>query len=182
MIVDETDLPGVLVIHPDVHGDERGFFKETFNAARYAREAGIELAFVQDNVSRSKRGTIRGIHFQEPNPQGKLVWCAAGAVWDVAVDLRRGSPTFGQWAAVELTAEAHTQFWVPPGFGHGFCVLSDVADFAYKCTALYSPADERTVRWDDPDLAIAWPVADPLVSDRDRNAPLLAAAEVLSSY
>jgi dTDP-4-dehydrorhamnose 3,5-epimerase len=177
----QTDIPGVLILEPKVFGDSRGFFLETYNAQRYA-EAGVPGPFVQDNLSRSVRGTLRGLHFQEPNAQGKLVSCTAGAVWDVAVDVRKGSPTFGKWVGVELTADNKRQFWVPPGFAHGFCVLSESADFSYKCTALYSPKDEGSVRWDDPALAIPWPVQAPLLSAKDAAAPLLAEAPKLPQY
>src|SRR5262249_17049762 len=138
MKVTETSLPGVLLIEPKVFGDARGFFLETFQAARYA-EAGIHLPFVQDNLSRSNKAPLRGLHFQEPTPQGKLVQVLAGAVWDVAVDVRSGSPTFGKWVGVELSADNRRQLWVPPGFAHGFCVLSESADFLYKCTDFYAP-------------------------------------------
>jgi dTDP-4-dehydrorhamnose 3,5-epimerase len=181
MRVVATDLPGVLLIEPRVHGDDRGFFLETFHAERYA-EAGIVGPFVQDNWSRSVRGTLRGMHFQEPQPQGKLVQVAAGAVFDVAADVRRGSPTFGRWVGFELSAENKRQLWVPAGFAHGFVVLSDVADFLYKCTALYKPEAERSVVWNDPDLAIAWPIAEPLLSPKDAAAPRLADAPALPSY
>lgn len=179
MKVIETKLPGVLIIEPKVFGDVRGFFKETFHAGRYA-EAGIPgegLRFVQDNHSRSGRGVLRGLHFQLEYPQGKLVSVSSGAVFDVAADVRPGSPTFGQWVGVELSAENHRQLWVPPGYAHGFCVLSESADFQYKCTDLYHPEDESGVVWNDPDLAIDWPVSEPLVSEKDRKLPQLAAAE-----
>ena len=181
MKVTELSLPGVLLIEPKVFGDARGFFYETFNAARYA-EAGIHLPFVQDNLSRSKKGTLRGLHFQEPHAQGKLVQVLAGAVWDVAVDVRRGSPSFGRWVGVELSAENRRQLWVPPGFAHGFCVLSDTADFLYKCTALYAPHTDRGVLWNDPDLGISWPVQEPLLSPKDAVLPRLKDASVLPAY
>jgi dTDP-4-dehydrorhamnose 3,5-epimerase len=177
----ETAIPGVIVFEPRVFGDARGFFLETFHAARYA-EAGLSLPFVQDNWSRSARGILRGLHFQEPNPQGKLVSVVSGAVWDVAVDIRRGSPTFGRHVGVELSADNKRQLWVPPGFAHGFCVLSDVADFVYKCTALYAPEHDRGIRWNDPDLAIPWPLEAPLLSAKDASAPLLRDATVLPAY
>ena len=179
--VEETALPGVLVLRPTVHGDSRGWFKETFNAERYA-SAGIDAPFVQDNVSRSTQGTLRGLHLQEPHAQGKLVWAARGVVWDVAVDVRVGSPHFGRWVGVELDAEAHTQLWVPPGFAHGFCVVSDVAEFTYKCTDTYRPECERAIRWDDPAIGIDWPVSQPILSTRDQTAPLLADADPLPTY
>ena len=181
MQVVDTGLPGVVLIEPRVHGDSRGFFLETFHVDRYAA-AGVAGPFVQDNWSRSVRGTLRGLHFQEPQAQGKLVQVVAGAVYDVAVDVRRGSPTFGRWVGYELSAENKRQLWVPPGFAHGFVVLSDVADFFYKCTALYRPEAERAVIWNDPDLAIAWPIAEPLLSTKDAAAPRLADAPVLPSY
>jgi dTDP-4-dehydrorhamnose 3,5-epimerase len=172
MKVTSTRIPEVRVIEPRVFRDERGFFFESWNRARYA-ELGIGPDFVQDNLSHSTRGVLRGLHFQNPSPQGKLVSVVEGAVWDVAVDVRRGSATFGQWVGVELTSENHRQLYVPEGFAHGFVVTSDVALFTYKCTRAYSPADERSVRWDDPDLDIRWPVADTMVSAKDAAAPLL---------
>ena len=181
MKVVQTAIPGVVILEPKVFGDSRGFFLETYNAQRYA-EAGVPGPFVQDNLSRSVKGTLRGLHFQQPNPQGKLVQCLAGAVWDVAVDVRQGSPTFGRWVGVELTADNRRQLWVPPGFAHGFCVLTDSADFQYKCTALYAPGAEGSVRWNDPQLGIAWPVPQPLLSAKDAAAPLLADAPVLPTY
>ncbi|RYZ15138.1 MAG: dTDP-4-dehydrorhamnose 3,5-epimerase [Myxococcaceae bacterium] len=178
MKVTPLAIPDVLLIEPKVFGDDRGFFLESFHAKRYA-DVGVVGPFVQDNLSRSVKGTLRGLHFQEPNPQGKLVQCLAGAVWDVAVDIRKGSPTFGRWVAAELTGENKRQLWVPTGFAHGFCVLSDSADFFYKCTALYSPETERSILWNDPELAIPWPVAAPLLSPKDLKAPLLKDAPVL---
>jgi dTDP-4-dehydrorhamnose 3,5-epimerase len=177
----ETELPGVLLLEPARFGDERGFFMELFHARRYA-EAGIPGPFVQDNFSRSGRGTLRGLHFQEPNAQGKLVQVLAGAVYDVAVDVRRGSPTFGRWVGVELSADNRRQFWVPPGFAHGFCVLSERADFFYKCTDFYSPTSERSIAWNDPELAIPWPVSTPLLSPKDAAAPHLKDAPVLPVF
>ena len=163
-----------MLIAPAVHGDARGFFAETFRADAWAA-AGIPTEFVQDNHSRSRRGTLRGIHFQTHPGQGKLVRCARGVVWDVVVDLRRGSPTFGEWEAVELDDSAHRQLWIPIGFGHGFCVLSEEADFVYKCTNYYDAATEAGIRFDDPDVGIEWPRAvELLFSDRDRDAPRLA--------
>lgn len=174
MKVTPTALPGVLLVAPVVHGDARGYFMEAFSAARYA-EAGIRGPFVQDNVARSSRGVLRGLHLQEPHSQGKLVWVAEGAVYDVAVDVRVGSPTFGQWVGAHLSAENHHQLWVPPGFAHGYVVTSETALFAYKCTDYYHPASERTIRWDDPRLAIDWPVAggEVVVSPRDAAAATL---------
>ena len=176
-----TPLPGVLLVEPRVHGDARGFFLETFHAERYAA-AGIALPFVQDNWSRSSRGTLRGLHFQEPRAQGKLVRVGRGEVYDVAVDVRRGSPTFGQWYGVLLSEENKRQLWVPPGFAHGFCVTSESADFIYKCTNVYSPAEERAIQWDDPAIGIEWPLRDVLLSKRDQAAPSLAEAPVLPAY
>ena len=181
MNVVTTDIPGVLIFEPRVFGDARGFFLETYSAARYA-EAGVPGPFVQDNLSRSVKGTLRGLHFQEPQPQGKLVQCLAGSVWDVAVDVRKGSPTFGKWVGVELSAENRRQLWVPEGFAHGFCVLSETADFFYKCTALYAPQNERSIAWDDPALGIPWPVKEPRLSPKDAAAPRLADAPVLPAY
>ncbi|WP_127477393.1 dTDP-4-dehydrorhamnose 3,5-epimerase [Sulfurivermis fontis] len=164
-----TAIPDVFVIEPQVFGDARGFFMETYHRARFSA-AGIDADFVQDNHSRSVKGTLRGLHYQIQQAQGKLVRVVQGAVFDVAVDMRRSSPTFGQWVGEILSAENKRQMWVPPGFAHGFYVLSDSADFVYKCTALYAPEHERCVRWDDATLAIAWPLVDgaaPLVSTKD---------------
>ncbi|HEY0022646.1 MAG TPA: dTDP-4-dehydrorhamnose 3,5-epimerase [Longimicrobium sp.] len=173
MIVRPTVLAGVLLIEPKVFRDQRGWFAESWSEARYA-EAGIAGPFVQDNVSCSRRGVLRGMHFQNPAPQGKLVSVPWGAVFDVAVDLRRGSLTFGQWLGVELSSENGRQLWVPMGFAHGFVVTSDTALFSYKCTAPYTPEAERTLRWDDPDVGIRWPVAaPPLLAPKDAAAPRL---------
>jgi dTDP-4-dehydrorhamnose 3,5-epimerase len=169
----QTDLPGVLVIEPDVHQDPRGFFLETYHAAKY-RDGGIEARFVQDNHSRSIRGTLRGLHLQSGRPQGKLIRVVEGEIYDVAVDVRRRSPTFGRWVAVTLSAENFKQCYVPPGFAHGFCVLSQDAQVEYKCTDLYEPASEIGIAWNDPTLSIRWPIAQPLLSDRDRRNPTLA--------
>lgn len=168
-----TNLPDVLVVESQVFGDDRGHFKETYHAGRFA-EVGISLPFVQDNHSRSIRGTLRGLHYQRPHAQGKLVRVVHGVIWDVAVDIRRDSPTFRQWTAVELSDANNLQLWVPPGFAHGFCVLSETADVIYKCTALYSPADEHTIAWNDPELGIPWPVTAPTLSARDAGAERLA--------
>jgi dTDP-4-dehydrorhamnose 3,5-epimerase len=177
MKVTPTDLPDVLLIEPKVHGDHRGWFMESWQAARY-REAGIADAFVQDNQSYSARGTLRGLHIQHPHGQGKLVQVIQGEVFDVAVDVRRGSPHFGHWAGAHLTAKNKHQLWVPKGFVHGFLVLSDTALFSYKCTDLYHPETEVSVRWDDPDIGIDWPLERllgeaPKLSDKDRDAPCL---------
>ncbi|MFY2557692.1 dTDP-4-dehydrorhamnose 3,5-epimerase [Corallococcus terminator] len=180
MKVTPLEIPELLLVEPKVFGDDRGFFMELFHAKRYA-DAGIPGPFVQDNYSRSARGTLRGLHFQEPQGQGKLVQVFVGSVYDVAVDVRRGSPTFGQWVALELSAENRRQLWIPPGFAHGFCVTSDTADFHYKCTTLYAPETERCVAWDDPDLAIPWPVSEPVMSPKDLRAPRLKDAPVLPS-
>jgi dTDP-4-dehydrorhamnose 3,5-epimerase len=179
--VTEVEIPGLLLVEPTVHGDSRGFFFESFQAERYAA-AGIAGPFVQDNVSRSVKRTLRGLHFQEPGAQGKLVQVLRGSVWDVAVDVRKGSPHFGRWFGVELNGETHRQLWIPPGFAHGFCVLSDSADFFYKCTSLYAPEAECAVRWDDPALGIRWPVDAPCLSAKDAAAPLLADAPLLPAY
>jgi dTDP-4-dehydrorhamnose 3,5-epimerase len=171
--VQKTALPGVLVVEPAVFGDRRGFFMETWSSAPYA-EIGIGLPFVQDNVSRSPEGVVRGLHLQCPHEQGKLVQVLEGVVFDVAVDVRVGSPNFGQWVGVELSADNKRQFWVPPGFAHGFCVTSEHALFSYKCTDIYSPENEVGVAWNDPDLGIEWPISDPVLSDKDAAAPTLA--------
>ena len=170
-----TRLEGPVLLAPPVHGDERGFFQETYREDVWeAHGVRPTHPFVQDNHSRSRRGTVRGIHFQTHPGQGKLVRCARGKVWDVVVDLRRGSPTFGEWEAVELDDLTGAQLWIPVGFGHGFCVLSDVADFVYKCTAYYDPATEAGIRFDDPDVGIVWPDVEMLLSERDRVAPRLS--------
>jgi dTDP-4-dehydrorhamnose 3,5-epimerase len=168
-----TSLDGVLLLEPAVHGDDRGFFVETFRANVWG-ELGIDVEFVQDNHSRSRRGTLRGMHFQTEPGQGKLVRCPRGAIFDVAVDLRRGSPTYGRWEGHVLDDDRHRQLWVPVGFAHGFQVLSEVADVAYKLTSLYDPATEAGIAYDDPDVGIAWPDLELLVSERDRSAPRLA--------
>jgi dTDP-4-dehydrorhamnose 3,5-epimerase len=168
-----TDLPGVIVVEPVVHRDSRGFFLETYHARRY-REAGIPATFVQDNHSRSMRGTVRGLHFQVRRPQGKLVRALFGEMYDVAVDVRRGSPTFGRWVGAHLTAENFRQIYVPPGFAHGFCILSEVGEVEYKCTELYDPEDELGIAWNDPQVGVQWPVAEPLLSAKDKAAPRLA--------
>jgi dTDP-4-dehydrorhamnose 3,5-epimerase len=168
-----SDLPGVIVVEPDVHQDNRGYFLETFHAEKYVG-AGIVGPFVQDNESRSALGTLRGLHLQGRRPQGKLVRVIDGEIWDVAVDVRRGSPTFGRWSAVTLSAENFKQCWVPPGFAHGFCVMSAVARVEYKCTDLYDPGGEIGILWNDPALGIAWPIENPILSDRDRRQATLA--------
>ena len=173
MRVIRTTLKDCVIIEPKVFGDERGFFLETFQTERYV-DAGINLPFVQDNHSRSSKGVLRGLHFQKTKPQGKLVRVVRGEVYDVAVDIRQGSPTYGQWESVILSEENKTQFWVPPGFAHGFVVLSETADFEYKCTDYYDPSDEGSLLWNDPDLNIPWPIDNPKLSEKDANAPLLA--------
>lgn len=174
----ETGLPGVLLLEPKVFGDQRGFFLETFQAERYAG-IGITAPFVQDNWSRSTRGTLRGLHFQDPHAQGKLVQVVRGSVYDVAVDVRRGSPTFGRWVGHELSEENKRQLWVPAGFAHGFVVTSADCDFLYKCTDYYRPEAERAIAWNDPALAIPWPFTEPILSAKDADAPLLADAPTL---
>ncbi len=179
MRVTRTALPGVLIIEPQVFGDERGFFLESFNQREFDAAVGEHVEFVQDNHSRSQRGVLRGLHYQlPPHAQGKLVRVVSGCVFDVAVDMRRSSATFGRWAGTELDATEHRQLWIPAGFAHGFLVLSESADFLYKTTDYYAPAAERAVRWDDPRLAIAWPHAGvPMrLSDKDRAAPAFAQA------
>ena len=167
MIVTEGPIAGAKVIEPKVFGDARGFFLETFQADRYA-EYGVDLPFVQDNHSRSQKGVLRGLHFQKTKPQGKLVRVVRGEVFDVAVDIRPDSPSFGQWQGVILSEDSMRQFWVPPGLAHGFVVLSESADFEYKCTDYYDPSDEGCLIWDDPTVAIDWPVQNPLLSEKDR--------------
>ena len=174
MKVIETALPGVLILEPKVHGDERGFFLESFQRERYA-EAGISHTFVQDNHSRSGQGVLRGLHAQRRFPQGKLVRVARGEVFDVAVDIDPGSPLFGRWVGVTLSDQNHRQFWVPPGYAHGFVVLSQVADFEYKCTDYYHPDDEIGLLWNDPDVDIDWPITDPVLSEKDAALPTLRA-------
>lgn len=179
MNIIHTDIPDVLIIEPKVFGDSRGFFFESFNARDFAAEAGFDAHFVQDNHSRSQHGVLRGLHYQIDNPQGKLVRVVQGEVLDVAVDIRRSSPTFGKWVATRLSAEDHRQFWIPPGFAHGFVVLSESADFLYKTTDYYNPAAERCIRWDDPQLAIDWQLeSEPLLSAKDQSGVLLQDAEL----
>lgn len=179
MEVITTEIPGVLVFKPKVFGDERGFFMESFNRRTWLDATGVDCDFVQDNHSRSRRGVLRGLHYQIRQPQGKLVRVIAGEVFDVAVDVRRSSPTFGKWTGVRLSAENKLQFWVPPGFAHGFMVLSEEADFLYKATDFYAPEHERTIIWNDPVLDISWPAGiTPELSPKDSEAPLLRDAEV----
>ena len=176
MEIEQTGFEGLLLIAPKVFADDRGFFLETFNAERY-RASGMTDSFVQDNWSRSAKGTLRGLHFQNPNAQGKLIWCARGSVWDVVVDLRSGSPTRFKWYGAELSEANKKQLWIPKGFAHGFCVTSDSADFVYKCTEKYTPAHEHSIRWNDPALGIKWPVNEPTLSKKDAAAGSLAELE-----
>jgi dTDP-4-dehydrorhamnose 3,5-epimerase len=168
-----TELPGVLIVEPDVHRDPRGFFVETYHQRKYS-ELGIPGPLVQDNHSHSVRGTLRGLHAQLQRPQGKLVRAVQGEMFDVAVDIRRGSPTFGRWVGVVLSSENFRQLWIPPGFAHGFCVLSERVDVEYKCSDFYLPGDELTVLWSDPEIGIAWPIREPILSAKDAAAPRLA--------
>ncbi|OCG32046.1 dTDP-4-dehydrorhamnose 3,5-epimerase [Gilliamella sp. Choc4-2] len=168
MEVIATNIEGVKIIKPKVFGDERGFFLETFEQKRYQDMLGIELNFVQDNHSRSQKGVLRGLHFQKQNPQGKLVRVVRGEVFDVAVDIRKDSPTYGKWVGVTLTEENKTQLWIPPGLAHGFAVLSDIADFEYKCTNYYDPKSEGCLLWNDPTVNIRWPISNPLLSAKDK--------------
>ena len=168
-----TRLDGPVLVEPEVHGDARGFLVETYSADSW-RELGVAVDFVQDNHSRSRAGILRGLHFQTSPGQAKLVRCVRGRIWDVAVDLRRDSPTYGEWEGYQLDDEGHRQLFVPVGFAHGFCVLSDVADVTYKLSSLYDPATEAGIAWDDPDVAVEWPISDPELSERDRAAPRLA--------
>lgn len=169
-----TELPDVVLVTPTRHGDARGFFAETYRRSAF-REAGIDADFVQDNVARSTGPVLRGLHFQaEPRPQGKLVRATVGAIFDVAVDLRPASPTYARWVARTLSADTGAMLWIPEGFAHGYVVLSDVAEVAYKTTAEWDPGLDRGVRWNDPEIGVAWPVAEPILSDKDRRAPLLA--------
>lgn len=185
MQVTPLAIADVLLIEPKVFGDARGFFFESFNQEAFTRATGVSLPFVQDNHSRSRRGVLRGLHYQlAPKAQGKLVRVTSGAVFDVAVDIRRDSPTFGRWAGSVLSADNHHQLWIPPGLAHGFVVLTDTADFLYKTTDYYSPAHERAIRWDDPAIGIEWPlaargIAQPVLSDKDQTgARLLAEADI----
>ena len=176
MNVIATALPGVVLIQPRVFGDDRGYFFESFHAPRYAA-AGIKGSFVQDNISYSKRHVLRGLHIQNPNPQGKLVFVLEGEVFDVAVDVRAGSPAFGRWVGATLSSTTRRQIWVPEGFAHGFCVTSEVALVCYKCTDVYNPAAEMSLLWNDPEIGIAWPSEEPILSAKDAAAPPLAAID-----
>ncbi|WP_066452962.1 dTDP-4-dehydrorhamnose 3,5-epimerase [Castellaniella caeni] len=175
MNVQTTQLPGVRIIAPRVFGDARGYFLESFSARRYEEEAGITLPFVQDNVSRSTYGVLRGLHFQRSRPQGKLIQVTEGAVFDVVADIDPASATYGQYVTAELSADNHRQIWVPPGYAHGFCVISESAVFQYKCTDYYDPADEGGVAWNCPTLAIPWPIDAPVLSEKDKRHPALGA-------
>ncbi len=179
--VRKTPLDGVVLLEPKVYSDERGFFIETYRADHF-RDAGIPETFVQDNHSRSQRGVLRGLHYQEPNPQGKLVRCSRGAMFDVAVDIRAGSPQFGKWLGVELSESNRLMLWVPAGFAHGFCALTDDCDVLYKVTTFYDPAADRSILWNDPEIGIAWPVPNPRLSPKDAAAPRLKEAKVLPKY
>jgi len=181
MKVSETPLPGLRIIELDSFGDARGSFMELFQARKYL-DMGIDRPFVQDNLSRSVKDTLRGLHFQEPLPQGKLVQVLQGTVFDVAVDIRRGSPTFGRWFGLELSGENRRQLWIPPGFAHGFCVTSASADFFYKCTEYYAPEADRVLAWNDPAIGIRWPTRTPLLSKKDAAARPLSEAPVLPSF
>ena len=177
MKVIQTNIPDVKIIEPNVFGDERGFFLETFQVDRYKELVGIDQSFVQDNHSHSSKGVLRGLHFQKTKPQGKLVRVVKGEVFDVAVDVRKDSPTYGKWEGIILSEENKRQLWIPPGFAHGFVVLSDIADFEYKCTDFYDPADEGCLKWNDPDIGIHWPLTDEelmdlQLSDKDKEATL----------
>lgn len=183
MKVERTKLPEVVVIEPRVFRDPRGFFLESFNAARYREEAGIEATFVQDNHAGSVERTLRGLHAQRAFPQGKLVRAIEGEVWDVAIDIRRGSPNFGEWVAVTLSAENFRQLWIPPGFAHGYCVLGSGAQVEYKVTDFYRPEDELGILWNDPEIGIEWPIEDPLISKKDAAAkPLSEVLDLLPEY
>lgn len=172
MNFNRLEIPDVILVEPDVFGDARGFFQETYHAGKYAA-GGVVGTFIQDNLSFSRRGVLRGLHYQRRNPQGKLVMVARGEVFDVAVDLRRSSATFGRWVGRLLNDRNHHQMWIPPGFAHGFCVLSEEVEFLYKCTQLYDPADDRGVLWNDPDLGVAWPLPEPALSAKDVKQPRL---------
>ena len=172
MNIDKTNLEGVLVISSNVHSDERGFFKETYQKEIF-KEAGVDYEFVQDNHSRSSKGVLRGLHFQRNNPQGKLVRCSYGTVFDVAVDINPDSKTYGQYFGVELSDSNHLQLWIPPGYAHGFCVVSEIADFHYKCTDFYNPNEEGGLLWKDPTVNIDWPINNPIVSKKDNSNKLL---------
>ena len=172
MKIKETKLPGVLILEPDVYVDERGYFKELFQIKKYA-DFGLNLPFMQDNYSYSKHGVVRGLHFQKKHPQGKLVCCLSGSIYDVIVDFNLNSPNYGKYIGIEISDKNHRQVWIPPGYAHGFCVLSNDACFLYKCTDIYIPNDEGGILWNDPDIDIKWPLSNPLVSKKDSNLPTL---------
>ena len=174
---EKTELEGVMLCVPEVFRDVRGFFLETYHAQKYMA-GGVRAVFVQDNRSRSSKGVLRGLHYQLHKPQAKLLCCTRGEIFDVAVDIRRGSPTFGQWTGARLSEENHHQLYIPGGFAHGFCVLSDVAEIEYKCSEFYDPRDDRGVRWNDPDLKVDWPITDPVLSAKDVAQPFLKDAEL----
>ena len=181
MNVIKTDIPDVMILEPKVFGDERGFFMESFNAEAFAKATGVTTPFVQDNHSRSAKGVLRGLHYQLQQAQGKLLRVVRGTIFDVAVDIRKSSPTFGKWVGAELTADNNRQLWVPPGFAHGFVVLSESADVLYKTTDYYAPASERCISWDDPEIAIAWPEGiAPILSAKDQAGKQLRDAEVFA--
>ena len=181
MKITQTKIPDVLIIEPQIYGDERGFFLESFNARKFAQHTGVNLEFVQDNHSRSGQHVLRGLHYQIQQPQGKLVRVAIGEVLDVAVDIRQSSATFGQWVSCLLSAKNQRQFWVPPGFAHGFVVLSETADFLYKTTDYYAPEHERSLLWNDPNLAIDWQINQtPILADKDKSAPTLEMADLFA--
>lgn len=184
MVIEETPIPGVLLIKPRVFEDPRGFFLETWNKEKYLAAGFPDVTFVQDNHSRSNYGVLRGLHFQVKQPQGKLVQVTRGSVFDVAVDIRKGSPTFGKWFGVSLDDKNHWQLWVPPGLAHAFCVTSEIVDFTYKCTDFYNPNDEGGIVWNDPGVGIEWPVDSPILSDKDKAYTTLAEAppEILSTF
>ena len=177
----ETDLPGCLILEPQVFGDARGFFYESFNRDKLSG-IGLEVDFAQGNVSSSTRGVLRGLHYQWPRPQGKLVSVLEGEVWDVAVDIRRGSPAFGKWFGLELSDANKRMLWIPPGFAHGFCALEDGSDLVYKCTTLYDAPSDRSILWNDPEIGIEWPIREPVLSGKDAAAPRLAEASVLPIF
>lgn len=181
MRVTPTSLPEVLMLEPERHDDARGSFMELWRRDKLAA-AGIRADFVQTNLTTSRKGVLRGLHFQEPNAQDKLIAVLSGAIFDVAVDIRRGSPYFGRWAGIELSAANRKQLWIPRGFAHGLCVLTDEAQVQYGCTDYYAPANDRTIRWDDPAIGVAWPVKKPILSAKDEAAPLLANAPALPAY
>lgn len=177
MKVEKTKLPGVVILHPRVFEDDRGFFMETYNQSSFA-ESGLPDEFKQDNHSRSSKGVLRGLHYQHPQWQGKLVRAINGEIFDVAVDIRKDSPHYGEWIGVSLSSANFQQLYIPPGYAHGFCVVSDIAEVIYKCTTVYKPQDDAGIRWNDPDIGIQWPIDNPLVSEKDQTAPLLSETHI----